>query len=340
MSSRTVTSNATCKELTITYGGYAGFNTNNQTFQNYLEYTDENGNDVGFDVQPASTGETTWIGNVTSAGLTCGERCVTVLALQSANNVTVENAQPGVKAVPKPRLWTCNNTVSQVNNFTTAYEGFDDPQKASLPDLQALILGGAIGWTGITSYFDDGSHSDLQFASYNGDTVFNPPGNVTHADMEWLMMKFTVGAIAAMDTYNAPRLTLTGTSSPSPAQVVNVKWPFCGAILAGIPVLQLLMMFGVAWFSSKAVILEPSYLTIAHLMNPMIDKMGNDGVLLSADELAERVGENYKVAYGIRPNVEDPGHHDDTFVRKLDLVEESEGYGKLTRGRMPQGRYD
>ncbi|KIW63340.1 hypothetical protein, variant [Phialophora macrospora] len=332
VSQRTVSSTASCVEYTVTFGGYAGLNTDDPDLIYTVQWVDDQGNEFVDSVSSAATGQTTWMGNSSSA---CGPRCAQILALQSANNLTTAEAAeagPGVVAVPTPRLWACNNTVGAVLN--TDVEGFDDPTLLDLQDEQAQILAGAIGWTGIQTL-----GSDLQYALFNGDTQYNPPGNFTAEEMAALVMSFTVGALSASDSYGGPRMNLTGSFSPSPAQVVNVKWADAGGILVGIPFVQFVMLVCVVWFASKAIILEPSYMTAAHLLYPVVRKVGKDGCLFTVDEMAERLGPDYRIAYGVRPDPADPGRHDTTFVRDLDVIEEAEGHGYI-RGSMPEGRYD
>ncbi|OAP55897.1 hypothetical protein AYL99_10049 [Fonsecaea erecta] len=322
VSTRTVTSQAHCEEYTVLFGGYAGFNTENSSLTYELDWEDNQGNKFSDIVTNVATGSTTWMGNSSSQNVGCGPRCSQILALQSANNLTV----------PQPRIWACNNTVGQVQGLDDA--GFINTDPLKMPDDQAFYLAGSIGWTGV-EVVDDA----LQFFLFDGDTPFNPPGNATAETIAELVMRFTVGAISAMDSLSGPRRNLTGTASPSPAQVVNVKWVDAGAILAGIPIIQFVLLVGVVWFSGKAIILEPSFMTAAHLLYPVIQKVGKDGCLFTVDEMAERLGDNYKIAYGVRPDPADPGHHDTTFVRDLDVIEEKEGYGYI-RGAFPEGRYD
>ncbi|EXJ54188.1 hypothetical protein A1O7_09525 [Cladophialophora yegresii CBS 114405] len=329
VSQRTVSSTASCVEYTVTFGGYAGLNTDDAELLYSVQWVDDQGNSFGYSIPNVATGETTWMGNSSSA---CGPRCAQILALQSANNLTSTPEGSGISAVPTPRMWACNNTVGRVTN--TDVEGFEDPTRVDLPDDQAFYLAGAIGWTGIET-----QGYELQYSLFHGDTPFNPPGDTTADHMAELVMSFTVGVMSASDGFGGPRINLTGAVSPSPAQVVNVKWADAGGILAGIPVVQFVMLLGVVWFASKAIILEPSYMTVAHLLYPVIQKVGKDGCLFTVDEIAERLGSGYRIAYGVRPDPADPGHHDTTFVRDLDVIEESEGHGYI-RGSMPEGRYD
>ena len=117
------------------------------------------------------------------------------------------------------------------------------------------------------------------------------------------------------------------TSHPSSTNVRTIM-----ANLVGIPLVQLLMLLGVVWYSGKAVILEPSYLTAAHLLYPVMQKLGGWGVLMTVDEMTEAMGPDFKVAYAVRPSADEPGHHNKDFVKYLALVEESEGFGYI-RGR-------
>jgi hypothetical protein len=342
---RKVLSTAVCEEYTVTLGGYADFNIglDNQGDSNVVEYTDTAGEDRRMTVENVASGATTWIGNFTSAlEGSCGPRCAKVLALQSANNCTeamVAAATPddrcmGLLAVPEPRLWSCTNTVGQVSNVTSSVEGFQNPDALTLPDEQARVLAGGPGWSGVIL-----QGTDLQQGViFRGDNAMDAPGSITAEGMADLVMQFSAGTLVAYDLFGGPRQNLTGAQVPGPAQVVVVKWIYASAILGGIPFVQFLMLLGVVWFSGKAVILEPSYMTAAHLLRPVLNRVGESGPLLSVDEMADRLGD-YKIAYGVRPNPDDPGHSDTTFVRDLDVIEEGEGFGYI-RGRMPEGRYD
>lgn len=345
VSSRTVTSAAKCQEYKILFGGYAGYNTDDSSLMDALLWEDEHGQQFLREVPGAAKGSTTWMSNVTSSPAgedDCGPRCRHVLALQTANNLTADQIGPDEKAVPKPRLWSCTNVVGDVANVDQ--EGYADPARLTLPDAQASYLAGAIGWSGSVV---DGS--DLETITYNGDSVYSPGGDEGDVDGAWmagLLMKFTVGTLAAMDGLGGPRVNVTGVRRPGPAQVVVVKWSYAATILAGIPLVQFLLLLGVVWFSSKAIILEPSYLTAAHLLYPVIRRVGPKGSLLTVDEMAALLSRGYrdgngdfKISYAVRPDPDDPGHHDTEFVRILDVVEESEGLGYI-RGKMPEGRYD
>lgn len=342
VTSRTINVSATCEEFTVTNGGYAGFDGNDNQQVSWIDNSNTTQQRI---IKDISMGHTTWMGNMSSD---CGPRCVQILALQSANNLTaedVENMGDSIRSdeiipVQAPRMWQCNNTIGQVQNYDTKAEGFDDPDLLLMPNLQAKIMAGAIGWSGVVMYYDGGDEMDeLQYSMVRGDyPLYNPPGNATAGEMAAAVMKFTVGAIAAMDQPNGLRQTVTGNGQPRLAQVINVKWHFAAAILGGLPVVQLLMLVAVVWFSRKAIILEPSALTTAHLLYPIMHRLGEKGVLMSAGEIEETLGGDFKVAYSVRPDQQDPGPHEKDYVRRLGLLQQSEGFGYV-RGRMPTGRY-
>lgn len=337
---RTINSTAQCVPLEIKYGGYAGLQpyVPDNYDANGLEYIDIYGETQYTVVPDAASGLTTWMAN-NSASPACGQRCAELLVLQSANNLTEADAagDDNLIPVPKPLLWACNNTLDQVTNLDA--DGFSDPDRLKLPDLQAQILAGAIGWSGIDSINADNTTDIMQSAIINGKNIYNMNGNATNRTVAAALMTFSVSAIAAMDQRGGPRLNMTGLYSPRSAQKINVKWPFAGAILGGVPIVQFMLLIGVVWFSGKAIILEPSALTTAHLLYPVMQKLGPDGILLSVDEMTEKLGPDFKISYAVRPDANDPGHHMTEFVRDLDVVEEREGFGYI-RGKMPEGRYD
>lgn len=91
------------------------------------------------------------------------------------------------------------------------------------------------------------------------------------------------------------------------------------------------------WFSRKVIILEPSALTIAHLFYPVMKEVGETGVLMSADEIREKLGEDFKISYSVRPDP-DAGNDDKDRIRHLQLLRQGEEFGYV-RGAMPEGRY-
>jgi hypothetical protein len=287
-------------------------------------WVDDEGHNHTLSVEEQATGATTWISNQTSD---CGARCTQIYALQTADNVTT--------GVPFPRFWSCLSYVSNVSMGTE----YPDPSPYQIPDMQAEILAGAIGWSGIVAVDDDNVESDLQMVLYQADSQWSAPGNISEADMSALVMQFTAGAIAALDA-NGPRVNVTG-NTPVSVQLLNVHWKYAGAILAGIPGAQALILALVIVLGDRAIIKDGSPLSTARLLRPIVDKLGDTGCLLTGEEIAERLG-NYRVIYGVRePEGTLPamGTGDNGQVRHLDVLDVAEGLCRV-KGRMPAGRYD
>ncbi|OCT52069.1 hypothetical protein CLCR_08361 [Cladophialophora carrionii] len=338
---RTVNATASCEPHAVTFGGYAGFNTDNTSLLWDVTWVDANGVENTWTIPDQSTGGTTWMSNITSD---CGPRCAQVYALQVADNITTD--------VPTPRFWSCISNVSTVDGIDWYPDLYPDPARYQIPDQQAGVLAGAIGWSGVLTLGSDGElsfttpESQLQMVSYPVDSQWSPPGNYSAEDMAWLVMKFTAGAISAMDAVG-PRSNVTAWG-PAPAQVIQVQWRFAASILGGIPVAQGLVLLIVIMFANKAIIKDTSHLSTARLLRPIVEKLGDRGCLLTGDEIAEQLG-NYKVIYGVRePNAGLGGRlgvgvgamgGEDGKIRHLDILEESEGLGHR-HGRMPEGRYD
>lgn len=293
-----------------------------------MTWVDDEGYNHTLSVDEQATGATTWMSNQTSD---CGARCTQIYALQAADNLTA--------GVPFPRFWSCLSYVSNVSMGSD----YPDPTPYQMPDTQAWILAGAIGWSGIEAVDDDNVVSDLQMRLYQADSQWSAPGNITEASMSALVMQFTAGAIAAMDA-NGPRVNVTG-HTPVSVQLLNVQWKYAGAILAGIPVAQALILALVIVLGDRAIIKDGSPFSTARLLRPIVDRLGDTGCLLTSEEIVEKLG-NYRVIYGVR---EPEGNlsvtrvaaagGDDGQVRHLDILDEAEGLCRV-KGRMPIGRYD
>lgn len=329
-SSRTIASKATCKERQLDAPPPPNIQNpcDNSTDLQIPLYGD--GQAYCLQIANAVDGLTTWM---STDDLSCGPSCSVVLAYQSVT--TVPDVGPNVT---KPRLWSCNSTLEGVNVARTRdYKDGGNPL-LQIPSDQVNTFAGAIGRTDIEEF----ENATFEYSRVLGNfqSIYNPTDNATNSSIACLIMKFTVGTLAAIDrAHEAPYRTNIDGLEPSIALIVNIQWWRAGPILIGLPAIQLLMLVGVVWFSGKAIILEPSYLTAAHLLYPVMQKLGHQGILMTADEMSEMLGPDFKIAYAVRPNPNEPGHWNKEVVRDLDLVEESEGFGYI-RGRMPEGRYD
>jgi hypothetical protein len=331
LSTRQIKSTATCRDFKVLKGGYAGYDNLDAEFPNDVTIELDDGSNTTVYVDPQSTGGTTW--SVTpsydiAANSRCGPRCNIIYALQVADNYTV----------PNPRYWRCENTVSHVTN----YAEYGPASEVDMPDEQAWIAAGAIGFSGSTTTFtDSGDDFGAQYMMYPAGTFWSPPGDVTAKIMAGKIMMFTVGAFAAMDMGIADlRVTIDPTTAqkPTPAQVVHVQWMWACVVLGVIPFTQGLVLLCVIAWANKAVIRDDGYLATAQLLAPIVNKLGDRGSVLTSDEIADELG-NYRVVYGPRFPSGTARGQEHEVIKRLGVIAEDEGVDRW-HGRMPGGKYD
>ena len=352
-SSRTVSSKAVCERVPLeddlenkcaNYGSLLSTFVLNNTEENYEQVMALLRKEPLCDVwQSSKELRTTWASNYSSFlddALTeygdCGNRCQRVIALQTAGAITDTDDYKslGQKYIPRlnhSAVWSCTNTVSEIQGATE--EDYNNLTAAMLPNMQAAILAGSIAWSGQLETLGQLLYTDVM-GDFN--TGYNLGEEATEKLMAALIMKFTVGTIAAMDQQGGPRKRIFGNVPKQPL-LLKVRWGRAAPMLTGLPAAQLVMLFAVVWFSGKAIILEPSYLTMAKLFQPVMQKLGPDGALMTSDEISEALGTRFKVAYAVRPEPLRP-RTGTVKIRELGLVEESEGFGYV-RGKFPEGKY-
>ncbi|KAL2431934.1 hypothetical protein ABEF95_002191 [Exophiala dermatitidis] len=334
ISHRNITAQAICESLPVLQGG-TGFGPNS-TIITYLNTT--TGQTEILDVVRVGPGAMTFVGVLDS---TCGPRCTQVLALQSANGGTI----------PKPSFYSCRNTISPVQGIERYLFNNSNPTVSAetfqMPDEQARIIAGAIGWTG----FNYTPGDSYQYARYAPESWWSPDSPADTGTIARRIMEFSIEAVAAMD-YNGPRTNVSGWS-PVPAQEVDVQWRWSATILAIIPAVQLVALVCVIAWGNAAIIRDDSCLSTARLLRPVVDHLANRGCLLTGHEIAEQLA-SLNVRYGWR----DPrqqilesatGTVSGGFafrneidsskpVRHVDIIDESEGWG--SQGPFPPGLYD
>ncbi|EXJ92700.1 hypothetical protein A1O3_01252 [Capronia epimyces CBS 606.96] len=313
ISHRNITTSATCESLQVLDGG-DGTNS-------YITYLDKNGQRNTLDVVHVGPGATTYVGVLNS---TCGPRCTQVMALQSANNDTI----------PNPSFYQCQNTISPVNGIERYLFDGQTADLFQMPDTQARIIAGAIGWTG----FDYVPGDLYQYVRYVTESWWSPNTPADVGVISRRIMEFSIEAVAAID-YNGPRHTVQGQHAV-PAQVVKVLWRWSATILGIIPAVQLLALVCVIAWGNSAIIRDESCLSTARLLRPVVEKLGDRGCLLTGQEIAEEFA-HVKVKYGWREPLPDftfRNQIDPQIVRHVDVLDESEGLG--SQGPMPPGLYD
>ncbi len=308
LTTRTINTTATCTKHKVIAGGL-GYNTE-------VTYLDSNDVPVSMDVAHVGPGAVTYIGVLNS---TCGPRCTEVMALQSSGT-----------NISEPTFFKCQNTITPVLGIGPYVQPGQSAELYQMPDLQARIMAGAIGWTG----FNYTTGDTYEYVRYGLDSWWSPNEIADIGMISRRVMEFSIEGIAAMD-YNGPRRNVTGYY-PVTAQVVSVQWRWAAAILGVIPVIQGLGCICVIVWAGEAIIKDTSCLSTARLLRPVVEKLGQKGCLLTGEEISRELGD-MSVMYGWRePGVEDWDGGEK--VRHVDILEEGEGLG--VQGGMPEGRYD
>ncbi|KAK7894210.1 hypothetical protein LTR67_005968 [Exophiala xenobiotica] len=314
ISHRNITTEATCKAHRVTDGG--------DGIASYVTYIDDLGSPVTLEIPFTDPGAMVYIGVLNS---TCGPRCTQLMALQTSNGETI----------PTPSFYSCNNTLSAVEGVESyLFPGLPQNEATfQLADKEARIIAGAIGWSVPTSV----NASAYQYARYTPSSYWSPNHPTSAYQVGQRVMEFAAQAVAALD-YNGPQRNVTGWY-PVLAQSVTVEWPWAGAILGLVPVVQLIASVCVILWSNTAIIRDESHLSTARLLRPLVQKLGNKGCLLSGEEIAETFPD-VRVKYGWREpdNLVFRNEIDSRTVRHVDILEEQEGLGK--QGIMPAGFYD
>lgn len=312
-SHRNISVTATCRSFEIVNGG-------NGT-DKLVTYIDENGEQVTLDVVRVGPGAMTYVGVLNS---TCGPRCTEVMALQSADGNTIS----------RPSFYQCQNRISPVQGIEGYLYDGQSADAFQMPEQQATIIAGAIGWSG----FNYTPGDPYQYVRYPVESWWSPSEPADAGMVSRRIMEFSIEAVAAID-YNGPRRNVTGWY-PVPAQVVSVQWRWSATILGIIPFVQLLALLCVIAWANSAIIRDASSLSTARLLRPLVDKLGERGCLLTGEEIAEELA-GLRVKYGWRepgPDFTFRNEIDTDVVRHVDILEENEGLG--AQGIMPPGRYD
>ncbi|KIX94982.1 uncharacterized protein Z520_09292 [Fonsecaea multimorphosa CBS 102226] len=313
VSHRNISTTATCQQLQVIAGGN-GTNA-------HVTYRDETGEKTTLDVVHVGPGAMTYIGVLNS---TCGPRCTEVMALQSANGDTI----------PQAAFFKCQSRISEVQGIQEYLNNGEPAASYEMPNQQAKIIAGAIGWSGFNYTPDD----MYQYVRYNTETWWSPnvPANATMISER--IMEFGIEAVAAID-YNGPRRNVLGWYAV-PSQKVTVQWRWAASILGLLPFFQLVALIGVISWANSAIIRDDSFLGTARLLRPIVEKLGDNGCLLTGKEIAEELAE-LRVKYGWRepgPDFAFRNEIDGDVIRHVDILDEREGFGG--QGPMPAGRYD
>lgn len=216
-------------------------------------------------------GEVIWVGSVEAH---CGPRCT---------NFTV--VQQPFGNIRSTSLFVCNNTLGEVTHpDSNDIKPHTPADKAALygSDEFARIAAGTIAWTGIPWDL-----YDRQTRYYGQGSKWSPDHDVTKQEVEEMLMRFTIGAVAAFDNHGI-RYTLKDQIVPLPGQQLDVDWSYIFSILGGICFIQFLALCLLGLFANRTIVRDESFFSMAMLLNPVVSRIGGEAAMvMSGDEIKE-----------------------------------------------------
>ncbi|MCJ1282388.1 hypothetical protein MMC26_001711 [Xylographa opegraphella] len=257
---RTILSNSTCAVYKVTQGA------NGDSQQIYFM---KDGTVQVQDFQLIEPNSTTYY---TSPELgTCGPRCANVCAFENT----------GVQGF----YYECEISVGSVVNATRP--------EHEVPDRVAKMAAGAIALQGYQAVNVTDQYQRYP-AGYEGGIWMDGDA----AGMAAMMRQFAMGTISAADLNNP---NLNGSLLDlQPGQGVQLSLDHPAnihAILITVLSVQLLLFVIGALVANRAVVVDDSYIAIARLLRPVVDKLGAGGGLLDGDAICDALGDR-KVVYG------------------------------------------
>jgi hypothetical protein len=309
-SERKVEALATCEQLEVRGLVHQGDSPEVKAFGSmYIEGKAPGRNWTKYKLPQQAAGAVTWI---TSTKPYCGSRCTNFTVLQNRDSNTIK----------EPSLFLCNSTLLEPTKaggkLDITVRTPEDEQSVYGSDDFARIAAGAIGWTGI---FWNG-WKDRQSRSYTPGSKWSPANVVTTQDVEDMLMRFTIGAVAAFDDHGL-RYNLTFQSNmPTQGQHLDVDWPYVLCILCGICGIQFFALCQLVIFANRAIVRDESFFSMAMLLNPVVARIGRAGMNLSGEEIKQHEKLKFKkIRYDYREGREGEPNRVDIFFEGKDQKE-------------------
>ncbi|KAI2631420.1 hypothetical protein GGS26DRAFT_557667 [Hypomontagnella submonticulosa] len=265
----------------------------------------------GFTIPQEPLDYATYISDISPS---CGPRCAQVYVIISGDNTD---------------LFICNSTVSEVYDLN---KELISQQNLSMPEPQARILAGAIGWGDINVNSSINTRTitgRFQASSFPAGSYWAPVSRPDSSSVEKLFVAhFTAATIGAMDEYGLvdefPDLNIPGVASQ-----LDVKWSYSDLILALIPGLQaLLALICIAVVHRYQVpVHDASPLAMTKLLAPVLVDTPT-GSLQSGSEIAKEMTERYVYTY------ESTNAGNEPYRVKLVI-----GYAGTRAAKFPRGMY-
>ncbi|KAJ8107035.1 hypothetical protein OPT61_g9141 [Boeremia exigua] len=273
LSNRSIYANATCQQVEI-------------RDKLFISTPDENAVEgrlpgekewTRYSFPESAGGALTWIADTETA---CGPRCTKFTVLQT-------NLTDGKSSITEPALFLCDSEVSGVKKGNSKRDitvlNDEDISVVFGSDFWAQVASGAMGWTGL---FTDG-WPNVQYRTYTQGSKWSPAHPVNATEVQDILMRFTIGAIAAFDDHGIRYNVTKQHVVPVPGQQLDVDWPYILSILGGICAIQFAALCCLLIFANRTIVRDESFFSIAMLLSPVVGRIGKEGggMNMSGDEI-------------------------------------------------------
>lgn len=259
-------------------------------------------------------GALTWIADTTGA---CGARCTNFTVLQA-------NLTDGKSNITQPSLFLCDSTVSEVKKGNDKHDitirNNDDSSVVFGSNFWAQVAAGAMGWTGVPTV----GWYDIQYRTYTQGSKWSPAHPVNVDEVQDILMRFTIGAIAAFDDHGIRYNVTDQNVVPTPGQQLNVDWSYILSILGGICAIQFAALCCLLIFANRTIVRDESFFSVAMLLSPVVGRIGKEGggMNMSGDEIKDHPKLQFKkIQYSYREGKNGDPHQVDILWEGRDSRE-------------------
>jgi hypothetical protein len=254
-----------------------------------------------------TTGSLTWTGSKMEH---CGPRCTNFTVYQDADDTQI----------PNPSLFFCENTLSAITGGEKDFSNLQpaDAEHIYSNDEFARIASGAMAWTGYTL-----NHwNDRQTRSYLRGSKWSPYPTVSKDQVEDLLARYTIGAIAAFDDHGVRWNVTNQNTRPIQGQQLQVDWAWVLSLLGAICFIQLAALIALISFANKSIIRDESFFSLAMLLSPVMSRIGKEGMNLSGEEIKMHPKLRWKkIRYDYREGKDGEPNQVDIFFQGKDMMD-------------------
>ncbi|KAF2869996.1 hypothetical protein BDV95DRAFT_497925 [Massariosphaeria phaeospora] len=303
VSKRSVRATASCKQLET-----RGETVDVADEPLYIEGREKGQDWKKYQLPAVTQGSISWIGATFEH---CGPRCTNFTVYQEQYSDDIKH----------PSLFLCENTLSEIlggeqENFVNLR--LEDTEHINGNDDWARYASGAIAWTGV----EEMGWKDRSTRTYLAGSKWSPSHIVNIKEVEGLLSRYTIGAVAAFDDHGVRYTVPNQYTRPVQGQQLNVDWPWVLGIMGAICVIQVTALFCLVNFANKSIIRDESSFGLAMLLRPVVNRVGREGVNLTLDEIKTHPKLLWKrIRYDYREGKEGEPNQVDIFFQGKDVSE-------------------